>query len=140
MAAGDFRIGLNGSFLYGTAGSSAASVATNVTDVQLELSAIEIDTKSRASTTWATSKVALLQATLTFSMLDKEGDSAVAAVKAAFFAKGKIAFWPKDLVGGDGLNADYYVTGLSRNESLVVVITYSVTAKPTDEQRAPVWA
>jgi len=139
MAAGDYRIGLNGVFLYGTAGSTAATTALNITDVTLETSAIEADAKSRASTTWVPTKVAMLQATLTFTMLDEEGDAAIAAVKAAYFAKGKIAFYPTDVAGGDGLDADYNITGLSRNESLTEIISYSVTAKPNNEQREPSW-
>ena len=139
MADGDYRIGLDGQFLFGAAGNPATTEITNVQDVTLDLSAIEADTKTRASRTWATSKVVLLQGSVQFTMLDKEGDIALSALKTAFFSKGKVALWPKDAESGEGLDADYGITGFSRNEQLTEVIAYNVTAKPNNEQREPQW-
>ena len=89
MADGDYRIGLDGQFLFGAAGNPATTEITNVQDVTLDLSAIEADTKTRASRTWATSKVVLLQGSVQFTMLDKEGDIALAAIKARLLFQGQ---------------------------------------------------
>mgnify|MGYP000331978142 CR=1 FL=1 len=41
--------------------------------------------------------------------------------------------------GGPGIDADFVVTGFSRNEPLEGAITYSVTAKVNCDLRNPTW-
>lgn len=141
MAAGDYRIGLFGEFYYGTAGSQAGTEATNVEDVNINLSARMAEALRRKKT-YVASKPTYLEATITFTIFDIEGDAFYTALKTAFFGKSKIAAWPLDVAaasGGEGLDADYYVSGFSRVESNPEFVKYNVELKPTDEQRNPTW-
>lgn len=138
MAAGDFRIGLDGEFLWGAKGSSAATESSDVEDVQLELSAIAITALLRGDT-WENNDVVALQATVSFNLYDREGGALVAALRAAFLAKDKIALWPKDITGGEGLDADYVITKFSRSEQTQEYIKYAVECKPNRAQRTPQW-
>ena len=135
-------VGLEGELYYGTAGTTAASELTAVRDVTLDMSASVADINSRASATWKAEKVAQLQATLTFEILNKVGDAGVIAIKNAFLAKGAIALYALDIAavsGGEGLNADWNITNFSRSEPLVDSDKYSVTATINNELREPVW-
>ena len=54
----------------------------------------------------------------------------------------RIALWPLDVAaanGGEGLDADYYVTQFARAESNSAFTKYNCEFKPTDEQRDPQW-
>lgn len=136
---GAYRFGKDAKCYRGTAGSTAATEMDNVRDLTLNLSTVEADTTSRASTYFKSSKVIFLDASLEFEMLDEAGDTHLAAIKTAFMTKAAIALYPKDVTGGEGLDADFYITALNRNEPLEDVVTYSVTAKPTNENREPAW-
>lgn len=138
MAAGDYRIGLDGKFLYGTAGSTATTEADNVQDVSLGVSARTAEAIRRGKT-WVATKPTILEGTVEFGMLDIEGDSFLADIKSAFFGKTKIALYPKDAATGEGLDADYYIVDFKRDEANEEFISYNVTAKPTDETRDPSW-
>lgn len=139
MAAGDYRIGLEGVFYWGTAGSQAATEADSVRTCTLNLTTREADTTKRGKT-WATSKVILLEGSLEFEIIDQESDTLIAAARAAYLGKSRLAFWATDAASGEGLDADFYITSFTRNEPLEDIITYSVTAKPTDELRDPTWS
>lgn len=139
MAAGDMRVGLDGKFLYGAAGSTASTEASNVDNVTLNLSAQVAEAIKRGKT-WKTSKVTILEASIDFETWSVEGDAFISAVKAAFIGRSRIALYPKDADGGEGLNADYYISSFSRNESNPEFIKYSVTAVTTDEIRDPAWS
>jgi len=138
MAAGDYRMGLNGVFNYGTAGSQAATPADNVDGVNLSLNAETAEAKRRGKT-WVASNVTYLSAELTWKMYDIEADAFLMAIKNAYTGKGKIALYPTDVAAGEGLDADWYITGFNRTEDNDGYIMYDVTAKPTDEQRDPTW-
>jgi len=134
-----FRIGLNGKFLYGTAGVMAANEAKNLTDVTLDLGAITADTTSRASGKWKSDKAVLLEGTLQWTMHARAGNAALAAVAAAFFGLDLIALYPKDAESGEGLDADFTITKFTREEPLTGVIQYRCEGKPSDELREAQW-
>lgn len=138
MAAGDYRIGLDGKFYYGNAGATANTEADNVRNVNLNLSKRTAEALRRGKK-WVAKKPVATEATLEFEIFDIEGDSFLATVKNAFMNDTRVALFPTDGASGEGLDADYYMTGFSRNENNEDFITYSVTAEPTDEQRNPVW-
>jgi hypothetical protein len=138
MAAGDYRIGLHGEFLYGAAGSPATTVANNVRNVNLNLSKRTAEALRRGKQ-WVAKKTIATEASVEFEIFDIEGDTFLAQIKTAFMNDAKVALYPKDDASGEGLDADYYITGFSRNESNEDFIIYSVTAEPTDEQRDPTW-
>jgi hypothetical protein len=138
MAAGDYLMGLDGKFLYGTAGSQASTEADNVDGVNLSLSA-EVAEAKRRGKTWVANKVTYLSGEVTWNMYDIEADAFLTAVKNAYMGQSKIALYPTDKASGEGLDADFYITGFNRTEDNDGYIMYAVTAKPTDEQRNPTW-
>ena len=139
MAEGDLRIGLNGVFKYGTAGSQADTTSNNVDGVTLSID-IEAVKSLRRGKTWRSSKTIAKDASLSFTVEDREGDAFLVALKAAVVGLSRIALYPTDVSGGDGLDADWYITGFNRDENNTEAITYSVTAEPTDELRDPSWS
>jgi len=139
MATGDVIIGLDGKLYEGTAGSTADTEVTNAEDVTLSLSSVEVDITRRGST-WEVSKPVLLTAELSFTLQKREGDTVRTALQNAFLNKTKIALYPKDRASGEGLDADFYVTGFSDNQPLKDKQTIEVTAKITDESRSPAWS
>lgn len=139
MAVGDFRIALDGSFKYGPAGISAPTVSNNVDSVQFAGTAIEASALRRGKR-WKMTKAIALDGTLSFKVWDIEGDALVAALETAFMSLGKIALWPTAANSGKGLDADYAITGFNRGEENEQgFVEISVTAKPNDEQRDPVY-
>jgi len=138
MAVGDYRIGLDGKFYSGPAGSKATTLRDNVDDVNLSLSK-RVAEALRRGKKWVAIKPTATEATVEFAVFDIEGDAFVAQLESAFMTDTKIALYPTDATGGKGLDADYYITGFSRAEDNEDFIKYSVQARPTDEQRDPVW-
>jgi len=138
MAAGDYRIGLDGKFYYGNAGSQATTEATNVRNVNLNLSKRTAEALRRGKK-WVAKKPVATEASLEFEIYDIEADAFLSTIKNAFMNDTKVALYPTDAASGEGLDADYYITNFSRNESNEDFITYSVTAEPTDETRDPTW-
>lgn len=139
MAAGDYRIGLDGVFFHGAAGVTAATEADNVRNVNLNLSKRTAEALRRGKK-WVAKKPIATEASLEFEIFDIEGDAFLAAIRDAFMGDNRIALYPTDGASGEGLDADYYITNFSRSESNEEFITYSVTAEPTDEVRDPAWA
>ena len=139
MAAGDYRIGLDGVFYHGAAGIKATTEADNVRNVNLNLSKRTAEALRRGKK-WVAKKPIATEASLEFEIFDIEGDAFLAAIRDAFMGDNRIALYPTDGATGEGLDADYYITNFSRSESNEEFITYSVTAEPTDEVRDPAWA
>lgn len=139
MAAGDYRLGIDGKFLYGTAGSTATTESDAIETCNLNLTARAAEALRRGKT-WVANKTYALEATLSFTFFDIEGDGLLTAIQAAFLNRTKVALYAKDAASGQGIDADWYITSFSRDESNSDFIKYSAEAKPTDEQRNPAWA
>lgn len=139
MAAGDVQIGLDGKFYYGTAGSTAATEATNMEDVTVNLSSTEVDITRRGST-WEVSKTILLSGEVTGTLQKRESDAFMATVESAYLNKTRIAIYAKSGTSGKGLDADVYVTQMNDNQPLKDKQTYELTFKITDELRTPTFA
>ena len=138
MAAGDYRIGLDGKFYYGSAGSTAGAEADNVRSVNLNLSKRTAEALRRGKK-WVAKKPVATEATLEFEILDIEGDTFLSNIKNSFMNDTKVALYPTDGASGEGLDADYYITAFNRAENNEDFIVYSATAEPTDEGRDPNW-
>lgn len=136
MAAGDMRISLEGEFLWGTAGSTAATVSNRVDDVNLSLDPVLASAILRGEL-FETNKVLYLKASITFKLHDVEGDALQDAIVAAAMSKGRIALYPKTK-SGKGLNGDFYVS-FKRAEANSDFVGWDVTATPTSELRAPAY-
>lgn len=138
MATGDIRIGLEGVFLYGTAGTTPVTEAVNVDSVALAISKRTAERIKRHKK-YVAKKVTVTEATLSFEITDEEGDAFLTAVKTAAMADTALAMYATDITSGEGLNADWYITEFSRDENNAEIISYKVTAVLTDEDRDPVW-
>ena len=141
MATGDIRIGLNGEFYYGTTGSTPAVEATNVDNVVLTISKRTAERIKRGKR-YVTKKVTVTEATLKFDIVDEEGDAFLAAITTAAMADTAVAMYALNVAaasGGEGLDADWYITEFNRNEANGEMIGYSVSAVLTDEDRDPSW-
>jgi hypothetical protein len=150
MATGDYRIGLHGVFYYGDEGSTPNTEADNVRNCTLSMTARNLEAVRRGKK-WVANKVYIKEAVLTFNIFDIEGDAFFSAVQTAYMNGTRIALYPCDAnkgssssssgepSGGEGLDADWYITNFSRNEDNEDWITYDVEARPTDELRDPSW-
>jgi len=141
MAAGDLRIGLEGEFYYGTAGATPTTEADNVDSVSLSISKRTAERVKRHRR-YVTKKVTVTEATLSFEIADEEGDDFLTAIKNAVMNDTRIALYALDVKaedGGEGLDADWYITEFGRDENNTEFVNYKVTAVLTDESRAPVW-
>ena len=146
MATGDLRLGLYGEFYYGTAGSTPTTEAVNIDKVALKMSKRTIE-RIRRKKRYVGKKITVTEASLTFEIDSVEGDAFLAAIKTAFHAApnttaSRIALYGLDAAaasGGEGLDADWQVTGLDRDEDNSEAIAYSVTCELNDELRDPTW-
>jgi hypothetical protein len=138
MATGDIRIGLEGVFLYGTAGTTPTTEAVNVDSVALAISKRTAERIKRHKK-YVAKKVTVTEATLSFEITDEEGDAFLSAVKTGAMNDTALAMYATDITSGEGLNADWYITEFSRDENNAEMISYKVTAVLTDEDRDPSW-
>lgn len=136
------KVGLEAKLLYGTAGSTGASEATNVKDVSLSLEAGSADITTRAAQGWRVKKATLKEGSLEFEMNYDTEDSLCTTVISNFLSGTAMAFFVTD-GAGTGLDADFTLTNCSMEQPLEEAITLSVTAEPTiiggPSSRAPQW-
>ncbi len=106
-------------------------------DVTVNLEWGEEDATTRASGDFEISEDVLLSHSIDFDMPVKDGDPDTAAIQEAFKTRSAIALLAVDKPSGFGVNSDYRIRKFSRSEPIKGKMVYSVTAKPTDEHRAP---
>jgi hypothetical protein len=75
---------------------------------------------------------------LEFDVLYDTEDEDYNAFARAYLGNKAISFFVTDGFG-NGLDADFSITGFKINQALEEAITVSITAKPTASQRAPEW-
>ena len=137
MAAGDFLHALDGVFMYGATGATASTTSTNVTGVSLGGTAKTEETQLRGEK-YESTHVLGLQATLSFTAYDKDSDGLVSALLTAFHTPGnRIALYPTDKTSGEGLDADWVVTTMTRDETDLT--KWTVECKPNSTTRVPSW-
>ena len=136
------RLGMNAAIYRGTAGTTADTLMANVTDVALNLEQGEADVTTRGNDGWRATVGTLKDGTVEFTMIWDTDDDDFQAFFDAWNTNTNIALLVLDAPiadGGEGLDADFVVTNLSRNEPLEEAITASITAKPAYSTRAPAW-
>lgn len=131
------RLGKDAKFYRGTAGSTASTLFDNVMDLTVNLEYSEEDTTTRESGDFEISEDMLCQHSLEWSMPFKASDPDLLAVQAAFANRTAIALAALTGTTGFGIDADYKIRKFTRSEPVKGKIVYNVTAKPTDENRAP---
>ena len=131
-------LGLDAKLLRGAAGSSGSTEVTNVKDLTLSLESGEADVTTRATKGWKASVATLKEASLEFGILYDTEDSDFQAFSDAYFNNTPIAMFVTD-GAGNGLDADWSITGFSVEQPLEEALSVSVTAKPTSSTRAAEW-
>lgn len=131
-------LGLDCKLYRGEAGETARILMENVKDVTVNLESGESDTTTRKSKGWRTSKATLKDGSIEFSILYDTDDEDYNALQEAYFSNKSIAFLAAD-DQDNGLDADFTITNFSMEQNLEEAVSVSVTAKPTDAGRAPVW-
>ena len=136
------KVGLEAKLLYGTAGSTGASEATNVKDVSLSLEAGSADITTRAAQGWRVKKATLKEGSLEFEMNYDTEDAFCVDVIQKYITGDAISLFVSD-GAGEGLDADWIITNCSMEQPLEDAVTVSVTAEPTmtggTKSRAPNW-
>lgn len=132
----DAKLYYSDSVLTETGGTGASwTEASNVKDVNLNLSTGEADVTTRGNNGWEATAATLKSGEVTWEMVAKPNDPFLTAVKDAWLSGGEIALWaltgPKDEAGHEGPMSNFSISNFSRAEGLTEAITYSVTAKPS---------
>lgn len=135
------RIGLDAALRRGTVGAAigTTTVVNNVKDLTLSMEKGEADITTRGGSGWRATLGTLKEATLEFTMNLDVSDPDFDAFHAAFFGNTNIALAVLDFATGEGVLADWTVTGFSIEQPLEEAQTVNVTCKPTFVTRAPVW-
>jgi predicted secreted protein len=123
---------------YGAAGVTATNEMTNVRDVKINLEKGEADVTTRGANGWRQFIGTLKAGSVEFEMLWNSADSGFAAIQSAYFNDTAIALKFLDEYS-EGLDGDFEIMNLSRDESLEEAVKASVTAKLTYSTRAPAW-
>ena len=131
-------LGINAKLLRGTAGATGATEVKNVKDLTLNLESGEADVTTRATKGWRATIATLKEASLEFAILYDTEDPDFQAFSDAYFGNTPIALFVTD-GAGNGLDADFSITGFSVEQPLEEALNVSVTAKPTASTRAPLW-
>ena len=131
-------VGLSAKLYRGAAGAQAAMEMKNVKDVTLNLEKGEGDVTTRAAAGWRNYIGTLKDASLEFEMNYDTTDSDYSALLSAYLNNTALAFFVSD-GSGNGLDADWVITGFNTSQPLDEAVTVSVTAKPTYVSRAPSW-
>ena len=129
-------LGLEAKLFYATDVATANwAELTNVKNVTLGLEKEEADVTTRANSGWRATRGTLKNATVEFEMVWKTTDDGFTAIKDAWLNNTVIGLAILDgNSGGQGFQADFNITGFSRNEELTEALTVSVTAKPSASQ------
>ena len=133
------KLGMTCKAYYGVAGSIAANLMPNVTDVTINLSTDEADATTRGNNGWKATVGTLKEGSIDFTMIWDTDESGFTAIKNAWLDSEAVALAFLDEENGEGLDADFSITNFTRNEPLKEVVTVSVTAKPTYSTRSPEW-
>ncbi|MBT9156653.1 MAG: hypothetical protein DDT37_01641 [Firmicutes bacterium] len=132
------RTGLNGPFFYGPAGVTATTRTMNVSEVVLTLGKRTVEWLRRGQQ-WVATKPVASEASLDFKVWDLTGSGIVANLLDSYLRDRRIALFATTELSGNGLDADFYVVQMDRDEGNENLVQYTVKAVPTDEQRVPVW-
>lgn len=132
------KLGLDAKLFRGVAGTTGDTEVENVKDVTISLESGEADVTTRKTNGWRASAATLKEASLEFNILYDTEDEDYEAFATAYFNNQPIALFVSD-GDGNGLDADFSITGFTINQPLEEAMNVDVTAKPTASTRAPQW-
>ena len=133
------KLGFNAKLYYGSAGSSAANEISNVTNVTLSLSKASADVTTRRGGGWRQKKGTLKEGTVEFEMIWDPTDPAFSTLFTGWNENTPVALKILDEEGGTGLDADFEVMDMTREEPLEDAIKAKVKCEPTYTTRTPTW-
>ncbi len=126
---GDLKISTDGGTVWNT-------IAT-VRDVNIDISASEIDDSSRAGGQWGGDVPGQKKASIDFEMLHDAANTQYGVLKDACLAGTEVMLWALDASGGTGLQAYYYITSMKGSQPLDGRQVDSFTAKLNPATAAP---
>jgi len=130
-------IGLDAKLYRGAAGAPAAIEMSNVRDVTMADEKGEANISRRVSR-WHVVKATRRKVSVNFVMINADTDADLLALRAAYAADAPLAFKILDKTDGHGVDADFEIMKMERNEPDETEQTISVTIKPTFVTRWPV--
>lgn len=134
-----YKLGKDAELYYGVAGSTAGTLLAEVFDVTLNVDKSEADVTTRASAGWRSTRTALREGSIDFSIKAKTSDAGLAAIRTAFQGDTLLAFKCIDASGGSGIDADFSITKYSEKQALEEAVTIDVSIKICTENRTPSW-
>ena len=138
MAAGDLILGLDGAFMWGTAGTTAATQTYNVDDVSLKLTDDFAECLRRGKR-FKDRKPTGGTAELSFNLKKVKSDAFRTAIMAAKIAKTRIAAYAREDSTSEGFDADWYVGDVTDGQPNGDFQTLDVTLVYTGEARDGTW-
>lgn len=138
------RYGIDGQLFYQTDGVSGIAGWVengNIGDLAVNLSKEEVDDTVRANDGWKSTKGKLKDAEITFQMRADQDDPHYIAYRDAFLNDTHIGqrVYDGDAADGNGLEADFVITGFNHSQNKSEVQMVDVTMKVTYVDTAPVW-
>lgn len=134
------KMGFEGELYYGTAGTTAATKITNVTDESISIDPEKAGTTIRGTGSAKpinTEQVVAISWQAEWTMLNKTDDNTLEALRVAATAGDPVALRMKDYSSGKGYDGDVTLA-VKHGKPLKGEQTYVFTATPTDESgRAP---
>jgi hypothetical protein len=109
---------------------------TNIKDLKINFTTDKADISTRGSGGWKSTAATLKDATITFTMVWKPGDTGFTAIFTAWNTNAEIAFFALDGVktassGSQGPAGNWMVTSFSRSEGLTDALTVDVELSPS---------
>jgi phage head maturation protease len=133
------RMGFEGILLWGSAGGTAGTALSLVRDASYNVSPVYGDTSDR-STLCNLSDVAGFDFELQFEVNNHDGNSFIAAARAAAVTGEALAFRTRDRAAGWGVDGDFCIR-LEENQALRDAQRIRIIATPTDKNgRIPTWS
>jgi hypothetical protein len=133
------RMGFEGKIFYGVAGSTAATEIENSQDINYDFdtdrgSTLERGTGSAPPIECET--VTVRKVSISFKMLNKDGDTTLTALLAAAYGGTPVALRTKDKSAGKGFDGDCNLT-VKHGKPIKGEQVFDFSATPNDDQRTP---
>lgn len=126
-------------FKYGAAGSTASTVITNIRDKKIDLEPQVASTTEAGDGTEVpidTEEVTSLKVSFEWTMLEKDNDATLAALKSAAMSGTPVALRTQDYESGLGYDGDV-ILKMSANKPLNGEASITFTATPNRSERDP---
>lgn len=137
--AGRKRVSFEGKIYHGTAGSTAATEMGNITEVTENFTAKEAEVTEKGISGIPNTAVEITEMSydISFTMYEKDGDTSLAAIRAAAAAGTPIALRTKAYDSGIGFDGDVVIVSKGLGKPMGGAQTHQFTAKVNTRLREP---